>query len=1016
MSDPLLRQRAQAQWERKAPVMDRDLTPEAARAMLHELQVHQIELEMQNEELRQSQSALGAAQGRYLDLFEQAPIGYITVSDAGLILACNLTAAGLLGVSRGGVIQKPWTHLIAKEDQDAWYLLRKRLGAGQQAMSVELRLVRSDGSRLSCVLGAVNVKDELGALTTRVAITDMTELKQAQSTQRSNAAALQAISQGVILTTSDYLIVATNAAFVEITGYSEAEVLGRNCRFLQGPDTDPETIQSIRAALRQRQGFHGEILNYRKDGSPFWNALTITPVLDQQKGLTHFVGVTRDITESVNARLALERSYADLKRSSEMLEHTGAIAKVGGWEVDLQSMKLSWTQETFRIAGIEPSIEPALEEGINIFAPEARPTISAAVQAAIDSGTSYDLELPIIAADGQHKWVRTQGFAEMHSGKAVRIYGTFQDISSRKAADDMLRRSEERRLIATDSGRVAIWEVDLPTGKLTWDENCFSLYKIQRENFAGTFEAWAQVIHPQDLEAVKASFQNAVAGVGEYGVTFRILWPDGEIRYIEAHGRVLRNPDGVAERVVGTNWDVTAIRRYQSQLEQMAKFDPLTQLPNRLLLRDRLNQAMGQVRRREKMLAVAYIDLDAFKSVNDSYGHDVGDRFLIAQAHAIKGCLREGDTLARIGGDEFVAVFIDLDSPESCWPMLDRILLAAAAEARVGDLVLQGSASMGVTFYPQADIDPDQLLRQADQAMYQAKLMGRNRYRIFDSDHDSYVRVHHKSLEDIRQALERREFVLYYQPKVNMRTGEVIGAEALIRWQHPEKGLLAPATFLSEIENDPLAIAVGEWVMDTALTQIERWHAAGLDLPVSVNVGARQLQQTDFVGRLRTILSQHPEVPRGKMDLEVLETSALDDIAQVSRVVEECAQIGVAFALDDFGTGYSSLTYLRRLKVAQLKIDQSFVRDMLEDPDDLAILQGVIGLASAFKREVIAEGVETVAHGTALLHLGCELAQGYGIARPMPAEQMLAWVKNWQPDSAWSKFSGEGEAREPTGR
>ena len=234
-----------------------------------------------------------------------------------------------------------------------------------------------------------------------------------------------------------------------------------------------------------------------------------------------------------------------------------------------------------------------------------------------------------------------------------------------------------------------------------------------------------------------------------------------------------------------------------------------------------------------------------------------------------------------------------------------------------------------------------------------------------------------------------------------MRTGKVIGAEALIRWQHPEKGLLPPAVFLPVIEDHALAVAIGEWVIDTALTQIERWRAAGLEIPVSVNIGARQLQQRDFVERLCAILAAHPLVNPDRLELEVLETSALEDIAQVSQVIEACAQFGVRFALDDFGTGYSSLTYLKRLHVTLLKIDQSFVRDMLDDPDDLAILQGVIGLAAAFKRQVIAEGVETVPHGTLLLQLGCELAQGYGIARPMPAEQLPDWSMAWQPDVAW---------------
>lgn len=477
----------------------------------------------------------------------------------------------------------------------------------------------------------------------------------------------------------------------------------------------------------------------------------------------------------------------------------------------------------------------------------------------------------------------------------------------------------------------------------------------------------------------------------------------------------LRDANGDVMQYVGFFSDITAIKTHQSQLEHLAHFDALTNLPNRVLLADRLQQSMAQAQRRQRQLAVLYLDLDGFKDINDLHGHETGDRVLIALTQRLKLTLREGDTLARLGGDEFVAVLSDLENTSAGLPLVNRLLETAAQPMQVGDIKLQVSVSMGVTVFPQThDIDADQLLRQADQAMYQAKVAGKNRYQIFDAEQDSSIRVRHESLERIRLALAQGEFVLHYQPKVNMHSGRVVGAEALIRWQHPEKGLLAPALFLSVIEDHKLAIDLGEWVIDAAMHQMELWHAAGLDLPVSVNIGSRQLQQGDFMKRLQAILARHPHVRPDCIELEILETSALADMAQVSRVIEECAQIGVKFALDDFGTGYSSLTYLKRLRVATLKIDQSFVRDMLDDPDDLAILQGVIGLAAAFKREVIAEGVETVAHGSALLQLGCELAQGYGIARPMPAEQMSAWVANWLPDAAWSEppwLDGEGDSQ-----
>ena len=465
----------------------------------------------------------------------------------------------------------------------------------------------------------------------------------------------------------------------------------------------------------------------------------------------------------------------------------------------------------------------------------------------------------------------------------------------------------------------------------------------------------------------------------------------------------VRDAQGEIKHFVSLFTDITAIKEHEQQLERLAHFDALTNLPNRVLLADRLTQAMRTVQRHEQFLAVAYLDLDGFKRINDTHSHDAGDQLLMVVASRMKQVMREGDTLARIGGDEFVAVLVDLPDASDCAPLLNRLLAAAHEPLLLDGKKLQVSASLGVTFYPQADdIDADQLQRQADQAMYQAKLSGKNRYRVFDAEQDRSLRGHHESLAQIAHALHHGELALHFQPKVNMRTGQVMGAEALIRWQHPLQGLLAPSRFLTVIENHALAEEVGEWVMHAALRQVQAWHAAGLCIPVSVNVGARQLQQHDFVARLQGILAAHPEVNPTYLALEVLETSALEDIAGVSAVIEQCRQIGVMFALDDFGTGYSSLSYLKRLPVTQLKIDQSFVRDMLNDADDMAILQGVIGLARAFKREVIAEGVEKVEQGRILLQLGCELAQGYGIAPPMPGPDVPDWARHWQPDPAWA--------------
>ena len=476
---------------------------------------------------------------------------------------------------------------------------------------------------------------------------------------------------------------------------------------------------------------------------------------------------------------------------------------------------------------------------------------------------------------------------------------------------------------------------------------------------------------------------------------------DGEV-YAELENiSAVRDANGAIQNYVGLFTDITHIKEHQRQLEHIAHFDVLTGLPNRVLLADRLRQAMAHCHRQGHTLALAYFDLDGFKAVNDAHGHAAGDELLIAVANNVKAVLRDGDTLARIGGDEFVALLVDLEPLPAFQPVLARLLESAATPVQVADTVLQVSASIGVTIYPQDGVDADQLMRHADQAMYLAKQAGKNRYHLFDVARDAAVQTQRESLDHIRQGLDRSEFVLYYQPKVNMKTGLVMGAEALIRWQHPERGLLSPAAFLPIIEGHPLSVDVGEWVIATALTQMTQWRADGLDLPVSVNIGARQLQQPDFVDRLGALLAAHPHVPPHCLELEILETSALEDMRHVSDIMRACQAVGVRFALDDFGTGYSSLTYLKHLPVEVIKIDQSFVRDMMSDPDDLAIVKGVIGLAAAFQREVIAEGVETAVHGVQLLALGAELVQGYGIARPMPAHAVREWVARWQQDAAW---------------
>jgi diguanylate cyclase (GGDEF)-like protein/PAS domain S-box-containing protein len=467
----------------------------------------------------------------------------------------------------------------------------------------------------------------------------------------------------------------------------------------------------------------------------------------------------------------------------------------------------------------------------------------------------------------------------------------------------------------------------------------------------------------------------------------------------------VRDANGQLTNFVAVFSDISRLKEQEKQLVQMAYFDALTGLPNRVLLADRIVHAAAQTRRGNTLMAVCYLDLDGFKPINDTWGHDVGDQLLIEIANRFKATLRAGDTVARLGGDEFVLLMLGLADLGECEQAVQRMLHAVSNPLLVAPQPVMLSASIGVAIFPLDDGDADTLLRHADQAMYRAKQSGRNCFHVFDPDQDRYTRSRYDRVARIQDALDYREIVLHYQPKVDMRAGRISGAEALVRWQHPERGLLMPAEFLPLIEDHDVVIRLGESVIDTALAQMERWQDQGLSLPVSVNVSGRQLQSPGFVQRLSEALARHPRVAR-QLELEVLETTALEDMVKVSRVIEECNELGVPFSLDDFGTGYSSLTYLKRLPVTTIKIDQSFVSEILSDPNNLVIVQGVIGLTNAFQRRAVAEGVETAEHGRLLLQLECDHAQGFGIARPMSGEELLAWAGTWRPDPQWQAIAG----------
>ena len=789
-------------------------------------------------------------------------------------------------------------------------------------------------------------------------------------------------------------IVSCNRRLEEIFGYDPGELIGQTtARLYDSNEAFIGVGERAYADLDKHNNYSEEMRFRKKDGSLFWGTLSGCAI-DPAQPHEGSIWIYADISE----RRAAEEALRESRERFDLAVHGSSD---GIWDWNIASGETYVSERWCEMLGYRPDEITFGDKGWSHWIhPQDKVAALAKMREHFKGRAPYASEYRMRTKSGEYRWFLNRGQAIWNEqGRAVRVAGSTTDITERKRAEEELKLAANvftharEGIMITDADGVII-DVNDTFRNITGYSRAEVLGKNPRLLRSGR----------QGREFYVAMWRDLTGKGHWYGE----LWnrrKDGEVYAAMLTISAVRDEGGKIQQYVGLFSDITPLKEHEQQLENIAHYDALTTLPNRVLLADRLQQAMAQAQRRGQPLVVAYLDLDGFKEINDKHGHDAGDQFLVAIATRMKQALREGDTLARLGGDEFVAVLLDLADAAATTPMMQRLLAAAAEPLQVDELLLQVSASIGITFFPQAEeVDADQLLRQADQAMYQAKLAGKNRYHLFDAEHDRSVRGHHESVERIRLALTEREFVLYYQPKVNMRSGQVIGAEALIRWQHPERGLLAPAVFLPVIEDNPLAIKLGEWVIAEALTQIEAWHAAGLDMPVSVNVGARQLQHPDFVERLRAMLAAHPQVRSEDLEIEVLETSALEDVARASQVISACRDIGVSFALDDFGTGYSSLTYLKRLPVTLLKIDQSFVHDMLDDPDDLAILEGVLGLAAAFHRDAIAEGVETVEHGAMLLQLGCEQAQGYGIARPMPAEELPGWAASWRPDPVWREL------------
>lgn len=729
--------------------------------------------------------------------------------------------------------------------------------------------------------------------------------------------------------------------------------------------------------------------------------------------------------------LALGIEASRREAAEDLLKIAGTTARLGGWALDIASNHMSWTDQVSRLHDMAPGDVPSAEEGIRMYVSEHQPIIRAAMEACRRDGTPYDLELEKITATGRHIWIRTIGQAVRDDkGEIVRLQGSFQDITRRKRLEEFkngLRTLLEE--IATRQPLEQIMHGVVVTLERQFPKALCCVMLLDKEgrklllgaadrlgnDYLGPLDAMQEaggtgfctvaarenrtlIIRDIELELTGGSFRDHALACG-----LRACWTTP---LLSSANKVLgtlvlyhREPFAPAaeEKELVDDYARTlgiAIERHQSEerIEQLAFYDPMTHLPNRQLLMDRLGQRLAASARSRQYEAILFIDLDNFKMLNDTHGHDAGDLLLIEVAQRLVSCVRESDTVSRLGGDEFIIIIEALDESAEQAAAQVRIVCDKVLESFRLPFLLKGNVhyatpSIGITLFNGGmQTSVDELLRRADLAMYQAKDSGRNCYRFFDQKMQMLIKERVQLEEDMRAAIVAQQFELYYQPQVDRQRG-IIGAEALLRWRHPQHGLVSPVQFIAQAEESGLILPIGHWVIESACEQLVRWAADPLteSLVLSINISARQCLQPDFVNEVLGLLSATGANPQRLM-LELTESVLVDNVDEIITRMNVLKAQGVGFALDDFGTGYSSLSYLKRMPFDQVKIDRSFVRDVMLDQNDASIVRTIISLGLILDLEVVAEGVETEEQLDFLLAQECHLFQGYLFGQPLALE------------------------------
>jgi diguanylate cyclase (GGDEF)-like protein/PAS domain S-box-containing protein len=805
----------------------------------------------------------------------------------------------------------------------------------------------------------------------------------------------QVTGYGVTLSDTQRRIVWANDAFTELTGYGPAEYIGRTPGELLQFDhaADLETRERIRDGFRAIRGTRFEILVRGKGGHEWWLDTDARPLRDSRGVHKGWVCIHIDVTTEVLKREALRRN----ENRARMMIQGGNI---GTWEWDVRTSMVETNSVYMTMLGYPPDdCWHSVEWLRGLCHPDDLAICDQCIQGMLQgTSTGFQGQSRLRARDGSYRWVFSSGGVLERSadGLATRVFCVMFDITEQKLADEQRRIASERLALIAQNvpGMIFQWRM-AADGAATFvyvSPGVRAVYGVEPEALMMDGRALASVCHPQDFERERMMMRRSAETLEPWHLEHRVLRPDGSITWAAGEALPRRDKDG-STIFDGYVRDVTADKVSEQRISFLAYHDGLTGLENRLGLRSRLDEMLQRSRVCGTSLAMLMIDLDRFKHVNDTLGHDIGDELLVEIARRLRATVRECDIVARLGGDEFVLVLDDLPDEKHVSAAVQKLFRELRGNFRLSGGTVYTTCSMGISRFPRDGADGSTLLKHADLAMYTAKANGGDSYRLFEND--MRPGTDRLSLEvELRDALERNELELYYQPRIDTLSGRPTAVEALLRWRHPTRGLVLPGSFIPIAEETGLIESIGEWVLERACRDLRDWlDSGGESLRVSVNLSPVQFAREELPERVAAVL-EACRLPAGLLELEITETVAMRSPELAARHLARLRALGVSLAVDDFGTGHSSLSRLKLLNVDCVKIDRSLVEDCTADPHDAALCRAAIALGLALGLEVVAEGVETQDQRQFLAQEHCSTIQGHLVAPARPAAETFSFLRS----------------------